>query len=95
MLLSRDFMSQEHEYHMKDPRGIEHRGLNTRFQEHDKARRQKTLDDREAYHTTERETDLTQVQGPREEVKPLLLPSCIAPRGLARYNKFGYRALAR
>jgi hypothetical protein len=23
------------------------------------------------------------------------LPSCIAPRGLARYNKFGYRALAR
>jgi hypothetical protein len=37
--------------------------------------------------TIERHHDLTQVRGPREEVKPLLLPSCIALRSLARYKK--------
>jgi hypothetical protein len=42
---------------------------------------------REARRTAERDTDLTQVRGPREEVKPLLLPSCIAPQWLARYTR--------
>jgi hypothetical protein len=81
-------MLQEHEYHGKDPKGVKHRGLNTRIQERDEARRGKTRGARSTHHDRERHHHLTQVRGPREEVKPILLPSCIAPRRLTWYNKF-------
>jgi hypothetical protein len=42
-----------------------------RNQERDKAQKQKTRDVEEAHHTTESNTDPTQVQGPHGEVKPL------------------------
>jgi hypothetical protein len=66
----------------KGPKDIKCRGQKMRVQESDEARRRGTRDDHEAHRTTERDTNLTQVQGPREEVKPLLLPSCIALRWL-------------
>jgi hypothetical protein len=59
--MSRDFVSQEHAYHTKDPRGIEHRGLNARVQECDETWRWKTRVDREAHRTAKRDINLTQV----------------------------------
>jgi hypothetical protein len=40
----RGFVSQEYGYHAKDPRGVKLWGLNTRFQELDKAWRQRPRD---------------------------------------------------
>jgi hypothetical protein len=78
------FVSQEHGYHVKDP-------LRCRTLGAEQATLISTVMkcSRRTKHTilTERHHDLTEVLGPREEVKPLLMPSCIAPRMLARYNK--------
>jgi hypothetical protein len=63
-------MLQEHGYHAKDPKVSNAGAVRVRSRE----RRSMAMEDstcQRAHRTTESDTDFTQVQGPRGEVKPL------------------------
>jgi hypothetical protein len=72
---------------LRTQRGVKLWGLNARFQDFERHDDVGLATNKALRHDRERHHDLTQVWGPHKEVKPLLLPSCIALRSLAMYNK--------
>jgi hypothetical protein len=63
-------VSQEHGYHAKDPKVSNGGAVRVRSRER-QSTAMEDLTRRRAHRTTESNTDFTQVQGPRGEVKPL------------------------